>query len=256
MLPHAQDIFPHAPDGGEIRLGTVGHSDSTSVEDVGDGAGDYSLVRVTLFDHTDRNESADDSPGVAKGRRIVAMISAPNLHVPKLGSVVVVARVADTDVWVILSNPVRNASQFKGGRRSVLDYGDETDVIIRGLSGTLADSEGRSVSLGPDTGFQVLDADACGCQLKAAEWKTFVSKDSDVVGLLSITAAASVLLNKSSSGSVSCLSVSDATIKATGKTFAACTGNVALGANASPLFSVQVGPNPYGPPSTTIFGQP
>lgn len=241
-------------DSGEVQIGTVGWVNEDEVVDLGADDDKHALVRVTLFDGRDRSAALAD-PGVAEGRRVLAQISAPGFNVPKKGTVVWVLRAAGMNAWLIAGNPVPTPTdQFKGTERTLVDYGDETDVVIRARSVTLQSAAGHFIGLGPKTGIQFGDADGNGGELKAGRWLFFVAEDGDAKSFLRLTSAAVDVTNKATLGTAT-LKVGDGKVKVGGNSFSAVVGNVALGALATPVSAAQYGPG-IGVPSTTVFIQP
>lgn len=224
-------------DSGEVQVGTVGWTGETEVADLGTDSDQHTLVRVTLFDGRDVSLEPGDQR-VASGRRVLAQIGAPAFHVPKLGTIVWVVRPAGLNCWAIVCNPTPNpTNQFKGTSRTLQDYGDDTDVVIRGKSITLQSADGHFIGIGPQTGLQFSDPVGSGARLMGGNWVLYAAQDGDAKTMLRIEPALAEIMNKSTPGTAA-LRVGNGVVKAAGQSFVAVTGNVALGAGATLLTPV------------------
>lgn len=245
-------------DHGEITSGTVGWEGDTQddIVDLGNDADGHTLVHVTLHEGRDRSKAPPDS-AIATGRQVSASVSAPSFHVPKLHSVVWLARLAGSNAYAIIHNPTPNTTdQFTGPDRSLTDVGDDTDMILRGRSITLQAATGEWIGIGPRTGIQIGDAGGHGAQLRNGQWMFWIADGGDAKTVLKLTKDIAIAQNKNGAGFVSAMSVGDGKFKVLGNSAAIATGNVALGVLASPACSVHYGPPGIGISSTTVFTQP
>ncbi|HEX7464459.1 MAG TPA: hypothetical protein VF382_06160, partial [Actinomycetota bacterium] len=177
-----QDLFGGGEEGqGSIEAGTVGWNDGQAHYDV--EAGEVVLVKVTLFRGRNPDRDPELVPGRAGGTQILARVSAPSQTIPADGAEVIVAVPAGFGLApgcpVILAQvAVAPPNQFSATKAKI-DYGADTDVVIKARSITFSDYEDRYITVGPTYGIKMGDADCNGAQLKGGIWMMWAADSAE-----------------------------------------------------------------------------
>lgn len=254
------DALPEpSRDTGEVQIGTAGWDGEATVEVIGEGAGDFTTVRVTLFEGRELSK-ADPDPSVASGLRIQAML--PGQQVPKRGTFCWCVRAAGTTAWMLVANQTRNSTdQFTGAGRTLLDYGDDTDVVIRAKSVSIQSADGHFIAVGPRTGIQASDPNGSGFRLVNNKWMLWVADAGDAKSVLQMTASTVQIAQKGAGSAKSSSTWSGAHLNQVGTgQFTARFPNGALGCfpGALPTLLPILVVNPAFPavpiPSTSWYG--
>jgi hypothetical protein len=250
------ELFHDSPDdSGSIELGTVGWQDGADHYDA--EAGGLTLVKVTLFrGAAPPAEGETPDPERARGRQILARLSAPLWYVPADGAVVHVSIPAGFGavpggpmiIGVAANTP---AQQFatNGGNDAILDFGPDRRVIIKAGGGViLSDYENRYVGVSPEIGFKIGDADASGACLKGGKWLFYGSIAADAKVVLELDAnGGGIRLADKGGAAPAGLEIKGGNWIAYGTKFAASTAAVYLGSsptNATPVL--------YGSPGSPL----
>lgn len=138
----------------QIEIGSIGWEgdDDDSFFDMGDESNDgHTLIKVQLFRGRDHTKPLN--PNRAQGHKIVCHIPAGLFRIPPKDTRCYVAipsgmeTVPGAGIIIATVEQSHTRDQFKKDR-AVIDFGDDTHVVIRGKSISLNDSENRFIAVG------------------------------------------------------------------------------------------------------------
>jgi hypothetical protein len=263
--------FRPSQSAGRIELGTVGWDGVDEYAFLGSGDNDgYTLVRVQLYRGRDKTKPL--KKGVAQGYQIVAQIDSALFYVPPRGTRVYVALPAGMDTTkgagvifatVRPSPTIQFASDKSGEPRAVLDFGDETHVVIRGKSVTAQDPQGRHISVGTPraggaAGVSAIDETGSGWTIQSGVVGLFATDNGtppDAKSCIQLTATLIDIMQKGSTLAGAKFASGDATI--CGNNFYSYTAGCYLGAMATVANTVLWGVSgPAAAPSATVYVSP
>lgn len=185
------DLFGKESEGSGLEWGTVGHDDAEVHYDLGTPENDGNvLVRVTLFIGRDRSKPT--TPGLAQGHQILCQVSSMVYRIPPPGTRVLVAfpgglrQVAGSGV-IIATLEKAPANQFSS-TRAKLDYGPDTDLVIKARSVTITDYQNRFIALGPDSDIMVQGTDGSGVKIQSGVIGIQVASGGAMKSALELTA--------------------------------------------------------------------
>lgn len=190
----------------QIEMGTIGWADEDSHFDLGTDENDgHTLVRVTLYRGKPRNiELKDDT---AQGHQILCHLnSLCGMRIPPKGTRVYVMFGKGMETvpggGVIVAAIEPNPGDQLALDRTVIDYGEETHLVIRAKSVSIQDYSNRFISVGEpraggDAGLWFQAADGTGGAIKEGAVAWWVSDSGDAVTMLQMTTSAVQCTKKS-----------------------------------------------------------
>jgi hypothetical protein len=179
----------------QILLGSVGWEDEDDYYFLGADDNDgHTLVRVQLFEGRDFTKPLN--PDRAQGHKIICHLSGGLFRIPKKDTLVHVSIPKGMEhvvgAGVIFATIERSPSSQFAQDRAVMDFGDDTHLIIKGKSVSLQDPDNRFLTVGtPRSGgaagltFQAKDGTGGIIQEGVVGW--FVSQDGAAKTILQMT---------------------------------------------------------------------
>jgi hypothetical protein len=210
-----------------LEMGTVGHEGAPSHYDIGTGTDDgNTLVAVTLARGRDRSKPI--TPGRAQGQQVWCQISDAVYRIPPPGTRVLVGFPSGmrqvNGAGVILATMSASPTIQFSATKAKLDYGPNTDLVIKARSITISDYNNRFISLGPDGDIIVQAADGTGMKIQSGVFGAFVGGGS-LKSVLELTAN-SINLGING-GSLLTMQPAQATFFAPGNIFLTAAGVIA-----------------------------
>lgn len=244
--------------------GTIGWDGDKLVYDEigGDGNDGHTLIKVTLYKGKDPAEPVKN--GVAQGHQIACRLKGDGFwRIPKHGEKCVVlfpgGDMQTPGNGVIVACPDRNPSvQFKENR-AVLDFGPDTDVIIKGRSVTMSDYAEHPNALqvgsvlGGDDLIKLFTGNGDFISVKAGAIGMAVVLDGDAKSMF-VMETDSVAITQKSGGSSSKWKGGAWQTVASGQIL---LNGASVGLGAQPSVQIVIGPSGMaGIGSTSLFGTP
>ena len=256
MIGRFWDMFTHKPSEAELRRdppdqggiydGTVGWADGSAHFDIDEESG-ITLVKVTLFKGRNPDTDGAVSDGLAHGREILCRIGAPLFNIPPKGAQVMVAMAADRGLTpgagVIFSIPIKSPGTQFSDSRAKMDFGEETDLVIKARSVTLSDYEDRFLTLGPTFGIKAGDSTGSGLHIKNSKLRFYAAVNKTGVCSLELSENKIFSMCTSSGGGQSSgfkFNGGNCTVYC--QQYANTAASGMLGGTASPLSGIQYGP--------------
>lgn len=147
------ELMARGSDGhSQILMGSIGWEDEDEYFFLGTDSNDgHTLVRVQLFEG--RDITAEPlNPNRAQGHKLICHLSGGLFHIPKKDTRVFVAVPDGMDhvpgAGVIFATIEKSPVDQFAGDRSVLDFGDDRHVVIKGKSVSIQSPDNEFISVG------------------------------------------------------------------------------------------------------------
>lgn len=215
MLSEAEQFLLNVSGGGQSQrstwgecktyMGTVGWDEVDEHAYLGGDSEDgHSLVRVTLY--AGRNFSEDHKPDIAQGHQVVCHIGSSLFNIPPKGTRCIVVIPEGMEhipaAGCIIETIGRSPPDQLGKDRTVMDFGADTHVIIKGKSVSLSSHDDEFITVGtPRSGgtsgllFQAKDGTGGVINEGVVGW--FVAASGDAKTLIQMTPDKIAVMNKS-----------------------------------------------------------
>ena len=182
-----------------LQWATVGWDDKAEVVDIGSSSND-GVTFVFITTYAGRTPGDPPKPGVAQGHKYIAQILGPFWRIPKKGERVLVGfpsgMETTTGAAVILGTLGASPGTQFSPTRVKLDFGADTDVVIKGRSVTCSDYGNQFIVVGPDSGIIGNDSTGSGFAVKGGNVGMWSSAGGSMATCLQLTASeASLVVN-------------------------------------------------------------